>query len=117
MSHSLKQQALIRSCIVAAIILFVVGYAASRSIAYVSGPTLEVLEPSNNAIVEGSLVTVRGDAKRVSKLTLNGREIFTNEEGYFEERLVLPPGYTIMTLTAEDRFNRETSETLHLIRK
>jgi hypothetical protein len=56
-------------------------------------------------------VTVTGTAKNIVKLTLNGREIHTNETGDFTHELVLENGYTILTLAAQDRFGRATSLT------
>lgn len=58
-------------------------------------------------------VDLTGNAHNIVKLTLNGREIHTDESGAFTQTLVLPNGYTIMELTAQDRFGRTTS----LVRK
>ena len=56
-------------------------------------------------------VGLAGKAHNIVKLTLNGREIHTDESGAFNQTLVLPNGYTIMELTAQDRFGRTTSVT------
>jgi hypothetical protein len=60
---------------------------------------------------------VVGEAKNVSYLSLNGRQIFTDESGTFSEKLLLPYGYTIMTLKARDRFGRSRTYTLELVYK
>ena len=54
-------------------------------------------------------VTLTGNTHNIVKLTLNGMEIHTNEQGAFTRILLLENGYTIMTLQAQDRFGRETS--------
>ncbi len=55
------------------------------------------------------LVTLSGQARNIVELTLNGREIYTDTDGYFAEALVLENGYTIATITARDRYGREQS--------
>ncbi len=55
------------------------------------------------------IVTIAGIAKNITKITLNGRQIFTDEYGGFTEALVLENGYTIATIAAVDRYGRETS--------
>jgi len=57
------------------------------------------------------VVMLSGSVKNITHLTLNGRQIFTNELGYFDEALVLENGYTIATLAATDRYGRETNVT------
>jgi len=57
---------------------------------------------------DGSAATVHlaGNAQNIISLTLNGRAIYTDDEGNFTEEVVLPVGYTVITLTAEDRYGR-----------
>jgi len=50
-----------------------------------------------------------GKALNIVSLSLNGRSIYTNDSGDFKETLVLPSGYTIMTITAQDRYGRTHS--------
>lgn len=57
------------------------------------------------------LVTVEGQAKNITHMTLNGRQIYTDTYGNFKEALVLENGYTIATLRAEDRYGRTTNLT------
>lgn len=52
------------------------------------------------------VVTLEGDTANIVKLTLNGREIYTDKPGHFKEALVLENGYTIATLEAHDRYGR-----------
>lgn len=54
------------------------------------------------------MLFVRGTARNVSKVTLNGEHIFTNERGDFSERLLVPNGYAILVVAAENRFGRRT---------
>jgi hypothetical protein len=57
------------------------------------------------------LIELEGQARNIVRITLNGRQIYTDKAGYFKEALVLENGYTIATLEAEDRYGRKTSRT------
>lgn len=53
-------------------------------------------------------VELMGSAFNISRLWLNDRQIFTDPDGNFAERLVLENGHTIATIRAEDRYGRST---------
>ncbi|HEY4508146.1 MAG TPA: hypothetical protein VJJ55_00630 [Candidatus Paceibacterota bacterium] len=91
------------------------GYLQSRE--YLRGPVIAVEEPKNGALSTTSLITVRGNARNISFLTLNGRQIFTDEQGRFREALLLQNGYNIMTIEAKDRFGHIKTKRLELVYK
>jgi hypothetical protein len=72
------------------------------------GPTISLTGEHVPVHHERSVVLM-GNTENIVKLTLNGREIHTDASGAFTQTLVLPNGYTIMELTAQDRFGRTTS--------
>lgn len=61
------------------------------------------------------LVHLSGQTHNISRLWLNGRQIYTDAKGRFEEALILENGYTIATLRAEDRYGRETTVTREFV--
>lgn len=79
-----------------------------------TGPTI-TLDDTGGTIHHTHSVELTGSASNIVKLTLNGREIHTDEAGVFREHLVLENGYTLMTLVAEDRFGRTTSLTREFV--
>ncbi len=99
------------------IALIIVGYAVNRSAAFIAGPVLSVDFPTNGETLEKPVVLLRGYAENIASLTVNGRRIFTNEEGTFRDSLLLLPGYNVITVVAKDRFDRETKKVLHVILK
>ncbi len=101
----------------ALIALIIVGYAVNRSAAFIAGPVLTVDTPTDGETLEKPVVILRGYAKNIASLTVNGRRIFTDEQGLFRDSLLLLPGYNVITVVAQDRFNRETKEILHVILK
>lgn len=92
-------------------------YAYFQSSDFLHSPSVFITEPSNKAVFDESLVLISGTAKKVSRLSLNGRQIFTDEAGVFKEQLLLSPGYNIITLVAKDRFDRDSIEVLELVYK
>ncbi len=54
-------------------------------------------------------VYLEGTAHNIVRMSLNGRQIYTDTSGNFKEALVLENGYTIATLHAEDRYGRTTN--------
>jgi len=74
----------------------------------VEGPVVDFSnEPAFNQTERK--VTLEGQARNIVALTLNGREIYTDQSGYFKEALILENGYTVATITARDRYGRVRS--------
>lgn len=82
------------------------GYAGYETRGLVGGLHLVIEEPQDGALVTSPVVRFRGSAENASLLYLNGRQIFTNPTGVFDESLLVPEGYTILELRATDRFKR-----------
>lgn len=100
------------------VVLFVLGiltYAYFRTSDLLGGPILSIDTPQNGATLTDPYVEIVGYAKNISYLSLNGRQIFTDEAGVFNEKLLVPYGYTIMTLKARDRFGRSITKSLELV--
>lgn len=115
MEHTPK---LIAGISVAALVAIGLGvYAYFQFREYLRGPMLAIEEPLNGSLSTTSIVILRGYARNVSFLTLNGRQIFTDERGRFNESLLLPDGYSIMLLEAKDRFGHVVEERLELVYK
>ena len=82
-----------------------IGYQARH---LVSGPQITLLDTLSTVQHDGT-ITLHGMTENITALTLNGKPVFTDEHGAFEQTLVLENGYTIMTLHARDRYGRNTS--------
>lgn len=90
-------------------------YVAYETGPFLAGPSLRVTSPINGETLTEPAVTVTGVAKRISFITLNGRNIFVTKEGVFTESLLLLPGYNILLLEAKDSFGRTTEKRLELV--
>jgi hypothetical protein len=72
----------------------------------VAGPQIS-LTTEPGIVHNERVITLSGNAHNITHLWLNDRQIFTDEQGNFDEALVLENGYTVATLKARDRFGRE----------
>lgn len=94
--------------------VLVVGYVGYQFKNLLRGPVISVEQPP---VAEASspLWTVSGQANRIAYLYLNDAPIFTDEAGHFNQKLLLTPGYNIITVRASDKFEREIVKELQVI--
>lgn len=93
----------------------VVGYVAFEARGIVAGPSLIVTQPTAGTTISEPVVRLTGVTERISKITLDGRQIFVSEEGVFDETLILAPGYNEIVVEAWDRFDKKTSVMLPVV--
>lgn len=93
----------------------IMGYAAFQSKNIILGPVVSIVAPRSAATVSSSVIEVSGTARNISSISMDGRSIFIDEAGSFREKLLLTPGYNIITVNAQDKFGRATTKTLELI--
>ncbi|HEU4677453.1 MAG TPA: hypothetical protein VFS75_01890 [Candidatus Paceibacterota bacterium] len=101
---------LLRFLGVSLLVIGIVGYVEFQARNLIHGPSITLTEEPP-LVERDRTVTLRGEAENIVKLTLNGREIHTNEAGEFAQDLILENGLTIVTLAAKDRFGRTTTLT------
>jgi len=95
--------------------VLIVVYAGYKFQDFWRGPTITVTHPQDGASFADPVVRLSGTAKRIAFLSLNGKQIYTDPSGQFEETLLLSPGHNIITISAEDKFDRETEKRLQLM--
>lgn len=88
-----------------------IGYGLWELHPLLAGPAITLASPANGATVAGGVVTVAGRAARAVALTLDGAPLLPEQNGRFTETLALPPGGSILTLMATDRFGRSVTTT------
>jgi hypothetical protein len=87
--------------------LLVIGYGFWQARDFLGGPKLYLENPKEGETLGKEILTIKGMAQDVTRLTLNGRAIFTDEAGRFEEEILVSPGVNIIELRAEDKFGHE----------
>lgn len=81
-------------------------YAVYQARAYLYGPSVSI----ESVEKKGPLLALKGTAERIAFLSLQGKPIFTDENGRWQETVLLLPGYTIVTVAGADRFGRKTEQ-------
>lgn len=97
------------------LVIAISGYAIAKSFNLLEGPKLFVLTPKNGETLKNPLIPVEGEAKNIAFLSLNGRQIFVDENGKFSEQILLYEGYNVITVSTEDKFGRTKKEILEVI--
>ena len=95
--------------------LLILFYAYYQTKGYLKGPILELTEPADGATLFQSAVTVKGFAKNIAYLSLNGRQIFTDPTGQFSEKILLNEGFNLVEITTKDKYERKNKKKLRLV--
>lgn len=95
--------------------LLLVGYSLFQARALIVGPRIWITNIEDGYVAMGPLVIVEGQSENIAWLSLNDRQIFTDEEGFWSEKLIVSKGLNVMTMRARDRFGRETENQVRII--
>jgi hypothetical protein len=98
-------------------ITIVLGYGTWRALLFIQGPSITVETPRNGVVVSDPFIEIRGSAKNISFITLNGARIYLNDEGVFDEHMLLAYGYNVITTEAVDRFGRKVRDDIEVVYK
>ncbi|OHB25179.1 MAG: hypothetical protein A2542_02765 [Parcubacteria group bacterium RIFOXYD2_FULL_52_8] len=107
-SRPLKRSLLALSC------LLVLGYGGYQLRDIMAGPQLQITYPENGVRLERDHLVLAGTSKDIASLHINGRQIFTDQDGNFTQDLLLLNGYNVIEVRATDRLNRATTKRLEL---
>ncbi len=100
-----------------ALFVVLIAYSSYQARFLILGPRVRIDNPQNNQVVENEMVVVEGLARNIAWISLNDRQIFTDEDGKWSEKLIVSPGLSIMTVKARDRFGRETKQSVQIVLK
>jgi hypothetical protein len=106
-----------KAIIIILFLLIVFGYGIYEAWNYATGPKIIITSPTNGLAVAESLITIVGQAKNTKIITLNDRPIVIDEQGNFNEKVLLSYGYNVLVLKAEDRFGKKTEQDLQIVYK
>jgi len=79
------------------------------------GPQIWVDNIKDGETVREPVIIVAGRARNVSWISLNDRQIFTDEAGYWSEKLVVSEGVSFISVKARDRFGHEVNKNLQVV--
>lgn len=115
MTNALKDKLIALGIIVLFSGILVFAYIKTRPIWH--GVDIVLKDIRNGQKFESPSVTLNGRAKRATELRINGRAISIDENGYFTEKILIPPGYSIITAEAKDKFGNYTVESREVYNK
>lgn len=87
-------------------VIAIMAYAAYEARSVIAGPALTIEKPRDGEVFSEPLIVIAGRAKNTAQLSINGRQIFTDEKGNFSDALLLGRGHTIIEFWAEDKFGK-----------
>ena len=105
----------LKSAVVILLFVLVGLYALFQFRFIILGPHIEIDSPLDGEVIESSTVTISGTAQNIVFISLNDRPIYIDEKGHFEEKLIVSPGLSIMSMKARDRFGRETERRVRIV--
>lgn len=94
------------------VLIVVLIYAFFNARQLIAGPEIIIRGPENGTSFESPFIEIIGYARNTAFISMNGRTIYVNENDEFKEKLLLPPGTSIIKIDARDRFERSTEVTL-----
>lgn len=112
--HSTLRQVL-PTLLITVFVVVIAFYAYYQSRAIIEGPNISVVAPQNGVTSTTSLILISGVVKHAKEITLDGRPIFVDLLGRFNEKLALMDGYNIIELVAKDNEGRVDKKTIELV--
>jgi hypothetical protein len=99
---------LLTATVILIALIVATGYVLYQARFLLLGPQVALIyEPS--IIQTEPFVTLTGNATNLSRIWINGRQMYTDGDGNFEITVPLENGYTVATIEAEDRYGRTTA--------
>jgi cytoskeletal protein RodZ len=99
---------------VAILLLVFFTYLGFSYLRFAGSPTLMVASPAKNAVVAAEQVEVLGKTDPDATVTINDQTVPVNESGSFTAQITLTPGLNTLTITAVNKFHRQTTITRNL---
>lgn len=98
------------------LILLIVGcYLWYQISSFNSAPYLFVSSPYENHIVNNPNISIKGETEKEVAIKINGQDVFVDQNGYFEEDIILQPGRNTFIIEAINKFSGTTREVRNII--
>ena len=94
--------------------ILILGYFISRIFNFISGPIIKITSPLSGEIIKTDTFYVEGNAKNIKSISINGKEITTDENGNFKEEIIAKPPYTLIVIDAIDKYGKTKEEILEV---
>jgi hypothetical protein len=81
----------------------------------IHGPIIDVTTLINGGTVSEPMIRISGIAAYTQQLIVNGKNLALSPSGFFDEKLVLNPGYNIIHIQGEDRFGKKRQQSFTVV--
>lgn len=98
-----------------AFILF--GYLGWQVKNIIAPPSLVIYSPQDGYITKNDQLLVVGETEKEVAVTINGRTVGNSENGQFKETINLSPGVNTITIIAQKKHGKTTTETRNVVFK
>jgi cytoskeletal protein RodZ len=94
--------------IISTILIFLaaIGYVASQVGSVLTPPKLNVTEPNGDETINGNSIVVAGTAEIGSDVSINDQAVFLDQNGQFNENVILNDGLNLIQIVAKNKFNK-----------
>ncbi|MCF7834021.1 MAG: hypothetical protein K9L98_01295 [Candidatus Pacebacteria bacterium] len=95
--------------------IFIIVFSFFKTKDLIFGVKISGVNIVDGSTIKDSVLKLTGNAKNASKLVLNGREIYIEKDGNFNETIALLSGYNRVHIQAEDKFGNRDEKNYQLI--
>lgn len=108
----------LKTCSIIVAVLLIISYGIFTARDMIRGPIVELISPTltDTETTEG-LFVVSGLAHNTVSLSLNERKISIDTKGFFEEKILLTPGFNNIEIKGRDRFKNEVIRSIRVYYK
>lgn len=106
---------LIRNLSLTIFVLFFVAYLGWQIRGIMTPPKLMVYSPIEGQISNRAEITIQGETDKENHLEANGQEIKVNEQGKFNDIILLSNGVNTITLSTTKKHGKTTTVTRHVV--
>ena len=110
----IKAQFLLKLTVTILAIVTVFGYTIFVGKKFIFRSTITVSNPQNGEIVYSPLLEIIGNGKNMRKLTISDYEINITQDGDFNHKILVFPGYNKIKLEGIDHFNKEHNKIIEI---
>lgn len=104
----------IKVLFISIVAIFIVSYGFFSAHKYIMGPKISLLKPDNWSLSQNNIIEIEGNIKNANATYINNNVLYIDKNGDFKNRLLLNPGYNVLSIKARDRFGKEKSLVRHV---
>lgn len=94
--------------------VLVILFAYGRFGRYIHGPMMSEISLQEFQSIDTSSLLVSGEVSNVQYMNINGRALALDKDEGFNERVVVPPGYSIIEIQLVDSFGKQRHYTYNV---